>query len=197
MAPNVRLYQLLAGASREPRQGECPGYLSCVHFNVRRSALTIERFLRTFFMSLPPVFTILLVFASAADDVYASDNQTRWVGSWAAAQQLVEPGSNKIVPASDKTLTFSGSPGVTIPPHSDYLSDPVSFPVNALSDVAITLHIDVPPSDQTGHPGSRATSYFVHGDLVDSAELPGAKTVEHWYFLAGIDVGAPPDARTI
>jgi len=250
MAPNVRLYQLLAGASREPRQGECPGYLSCVHFNVRGSALTIERFLRTFFMSLPPVFTILLVLASAADDVYASDNQTRWVGSWAAAQQLVEPGnaldptdfrdatlrqivhlslggkeirlrlsnrfgtgplqmtavhiarpvspgSNKIVPASDMTLTFSGSPGVTIPPHSDYLSDPVSFPVNALSDVAITLHIDVPPSDQTGHPGSRATSYFVHGDLVDSAELPGAKTVEHWYFLAGIDVGAPPDARTI
>jgi len=40
--------------------------------------------------------------------------------------------------------------------------------------------------EQTGHPGSRATSYITHGDLVSSLDLPGAETVEHWYFIAGM-----------
>jgi hypothetical protein len=109
----------------------------------------------------------------------------------------VSPSSDKIVPGSDKALTFSGSAEVTIPSHADYLSDPVAFSVNALSDLAITLHLDVAPAEQTGHPGSRATSYITHGDLVSAAELAGAKTAEHWYFIAGIDVTASPDARAV
>jgi lysophospholipase L1-like esterase len=109
----------------------------------------------------------------------------------------ISPDSDKIVPSSDRALTFSGLPEVTIPAHADYLSDPVSFPVKALSDMAITLHIDEPPFAQTGHPGSRATSYLKHGDFISAAELPGAKTVEHWYFIAGIDVTAPPEATAV
>jgi lysophospholipase L1-like esterase len=69
--------------------------------------------------------------------------------------------------------------------------------VHALSDVAITLYIDAVPGEQSGHPGSRATSYLAHGDLVSALELPGAKTVEHWYFIAGIDVPAPPEAGAV
>jgi lysophospholipase L1-like esterase len=111
--------------------------------------------------------------------------------------RAISPGSDKIASASDKALTFSGSPDVTIPPHADYVSDPARLTVNALSDLAITLHIDVSPDEQTGHPGSRTTSYFTHGDVVSALELPGAKTVDHWYFIAGIDVAAPPEARAI
>ena len=107
------------------------------------------------------------------------------------------PSSDKIVPGTDKALTFSGSAAVTIPAHADYLSDPLSFPVKALSDLAITMHIDVPPDGQTGHPGSRATSYLAHRDVTSAAELPGAKAVDHWYFIAGIDVTAPPEARAV
>ena len=111
--------------------------------------------------------------------------------------RAVSPSSDKIVPATDKGLTFSGSQDVTIPPYADYLSDPVSFSVNALSDVAITLHVDVAPNEQTGHPGSRATTYIQHGDLVSELAFPDATTVEHWYFIAGIDVVAPPGASAI
>jgi hypothetical protein len=105
--------------------------------------------------------------------------------------------SEKIVPASDKAVTFSGSSDVVIPAHADYLSDPVAFPAKVLSDVAITLHLDVAPVEQTGHPGSRATSYSTHGDLVSAPEFRDVKTIEHWYFIAGIDVTAPPDARAV
>ncbi len=117
-----------------------------------------------------------------------------------AAVHVANPlssGADKIVPASDKPLTFSGASDVTIPPHADYLSDPVLFPATALSDVAITLHVDTVPVEQTGHPGSRATSYLAHGDQVSAPEFRDAKTVEHWYFIAGIDVTAPPEARAI
>jgi lysophospholipase L1-like esterase len=107
------------------------------------------------------------------------------------------PDSDKIVAGTDQAVTFAGSPQVTIPPHADYISDPAPFPISALSDVAITLHIDAPPEEQTGHPGSRATSYFTHGDLVSALEFPAAKTVEHWYFIAGIDVAAPPEAASV
>ena len=51
--------------------------------------------------------------------------------------------------------------------------------------------------EETGHPGSRATSYFLHGDFVSAAELLNAKTVEHWYYIAGIDVQAAPQASSV
>src|SRR5215472_12455827 len=105
--------------------------------------------------------------------------------------------SPKIMPASDKAITFSGSPEVKIPPHAAYLSDPLSFSVAPLTDVAITVHVDDGPDDQTGHPGSRATSYVAHGNLVSADDLPNAKTAEHWYFIAGIDVVAPVDATAV
>jgi lysophospholipase L1-like esterase len=109
----------------------------------------------------------------------------------------LSPDSDKTVPGTDEPVPFSGLRDVTIPPHADYISDPVSFTVNALSDLAITLHVDLSPDEQTGHPGSRATSYITHGDLVSALELPGAKTWEHWYFIAGIDVAAPPQASAV
>jgi lysophospholipase L1-like esterase len=109
----------------------------------------------------------------------------------------VSAASAKIVVATDKIVTFAGSPEVTVPAGTDYLSDPVAFSAAALSDVAISLHIETPPARQTGHPGSRATSYLAHGDLVSAADLPEAKKVEHWYFIAGIDAAAPEKASAI
>jgi len=100
----------------------------------------------------------------------------------------VSPASDKIIPGSDKALTFSGELDVTVPAGADYISDPVAYPMPALSDVAITFHIDQEPAQQTGHPGSRATSYVVHGNQVSAPDLANAKKVEHWYFIAGVDV---------
>jgi lysophospholipase L1-like esterase len=109
----------------------------------------------------------------------------------------ISSSSDKIVPASDKALTFSGAADVTIPAHADYLSDPISFSALALSDVAVTLHLDTAPVEQTGHPGSRATSYITHGDTVSAPEFHVLKTVDHWYFIAGIDVRASPGASAV
>jgi len=86
---------------------------------------------------------------------------------------------------------------VTIPAGAEYLSDAAPFKAAALSDLAISIFFDEEPTRQTGHPGSRATSYLVHGDAVGAADLPGAKTFEHWYQIAEVDVEAPAGAGTV
>jgi len=107
----------------------------------------------------------------------------------------VAPGA--ILPASDRALLFAGNNDVIIPPGAEFVSDAIRYPVAALSDLVISLHIESPPTPQTGHPGSRSTSYIAHGDLTSSAQLPTARSIGHWYFLAAVDVAKNSPAFTV
>ena len=109
----------------------------------------------------------------------------------------LSPSSSAIEAASDRPLTFAGSTDVEVPPGAEFLSDPLDFPVAPLSDLAVTFHLDAPPARQTGHPGSRATSYYVHGDFVSAANLIEPKHVDHWYQVADIDVQTAPGGAAI
>lgn len=109
----------------------------------------------------------------------------------------LNPASAAIDPRTDKALTFSGLPDVTVPPGADYISDPIEYPVAALSDIAVSYYLSDPPATETGHPGSRATSYVVHGNLVSAADLPEAKHIDHWYQVSAIDALAPKGAASI
>ena len=84
-----------------------------------------------------------------------------------------------------------------VPAGTEYISDPIEYPVAPLSLVAISFHIDAPPTVETGHPGSRETTWYLHGDLASAATLPEAGHVDHWFHLSGIDVLAPPSAASI
>lgn len=105
--------------------------------------------------------------------------------------------SPSIDPPSDRSLTFAGNPYADIPPGAELISDPINYPVAPLSDLAISLHFQTPPARETGHPGSRATSYYVHGDLVGAPTFTDPKHVDHWYQIAEVDVQAPTTAATI
>lgn len=96
--------------------------------------------------------------------------------------------TGSIDPATDEALTFAGSASVTIPAGAEYYSDPIAFDASPLSDLAITLYLEVPPERQTSHPGARETSFLLHGNHVADATLPGATTVAHWYLISGVDV---------
>jgi lysophospholipase L1-like esterase len=117
-----------------------------------------------------------------------------------AAVHIAKPlpaAASRINPATDKALTFSGNPDVIVPAGAEYISDPIDYPMAPLSNLAVSLYLDTPPAQQTGHPGSRATSYLVHGNLVSAADLPDAKKVDHWYLLSGVDVVQPSGAASI
>jgi lysophospholipase L1-like esterase len=106
-------------------------------------------------------------------------------------------GSAKIVTKTDRELRFSGKPDVIVPAGADYISDVADLPVAALSDLAITLRVDFAAAAQTGHPGSRATSFLAKGNNLVAEDLPEAKKVQRWYFVAGVDVAAPAEAFAV
>jgi lysophospholipase L1-like esterase len=105
--------------------------------------------------------------------------------------------SARTVGGTDRVLTFDGRPSLSIPPGAEYLSDPVSLDAPALTNLTVSMHLPQAPVGQTGHPGSRATSYYVHGDHTADADLPGAGHVDHWYQLTGVEMVAAPAAATI
>lgn len=103
-------------------------------------------------------------------------------------------GASVIDPTGDRSLTFRGQPSTVIPPGKTGTSDPLEYAVTPLSDLAVTMHISEAPTDITGHPGSRTTSYLQAGDAVTAGALPEAVTTDHWYVLAGVDVLATDSA---
>jgi lysophospholipase L1-like esterase len=105
--------------------------------------------------------------------------------------------SPTIDPLSDRQLTFAGKPDVAVPPGAEFVSDPVNLNVAPLSDLAVTFHLDTPPGRQSGHPGSRATTYYVHGDFGSAATLIEPKRVDHWFQISEIDAQAAADAAAV
>ncbi|MGC1782894.1 MAG: SGNH/GDSL hydrolase family protein [Acidobacteriaceae bacterium] len=111
--------------------------------------------------------------------------------------RAISASSDAIDPATDRVLTFSGKSDVTVPAGAEYISDAIAWNAAPLSDLAITFHLDEAPERETGHPGSRATSYLAHGNFVSAAHLLDARKIDHWYQLGAVDVTAPSDAASI
>ena len=107
-----------------------------------------------------------------------------------------------IVPASDRALTFSGRPGMTIPPGAVAFSDPVDLGVPARSDLVIDLYLpDVvvaTASPFTMHAGAFQTSYISPaGDHTGAAEMPVTTTTQSWFFLARVEVAVPEETAVL
>lgn len=109
----------------------------------------------------------------------------------------VNAASSQIVAGTDTALTFDGQPDVTIPAGAAYVSDPVKFDAKPLSNLAVSFHIDAPPSPETYHDDSQETSYFVHGNEVSAQDLTNAVKADHWFWLTGVEVGTPQQDRCV
>lgn len=109
----------------------------------------------------------------------------------------VSTSSAAIEPVTDTSLAFGGLPDVVIPAGAEYVSDAVNFAAPSGSNLAITIDYHAPPAPETGHMGSRAVSYLVHGNHVSEADLANAKTVEHWYQISAVDVLAQTKPASI
>jgi lysophospholipase L1-like esterase len=109
----------------------------------------------------------------------------------ASIAKAVKPGLSSIDPASLRSLTFAGKASVMIPAGSEYYTDPISLEHSAKADLAVSLHFKEPPARQTGHPGSRTTTYMTRGNRVSAESWPEAAKFVRWYQLADIEVEAP------
>ncbi|HWA01564.1 MAG TPA: SGNH/GDSL hydrolase family protein [Caulobacterales bacterium] len=115
----------------------------------------------------------------------------------AATIALGAPGSPRVQAQTITPLRFSGDRDVLIPAGADYLSDPVAFDAPAFSDIAVSLHFEHAPAQQTGHPGSRLTSFIGHGDLTAAADFAPAKEIAHWYHIAAIEAVSDAGAEAV
>lgn len=104
------------------------------------------------------------------------------------------PGESAIDVTTDHVVRFDGRESVVIPVGAVWVSDAVALPMQPLSDLAISFHYAEAPSVQTSHPGSRATSFVVHGEHSGDAELANAERTVRWLGLAEVDVEAAKDA---
>jgi lysophospholipase L1-like esterase len=111
---------------------------------------------------------------------------------------LTGAGGGSIAPATDKPLTFQGSPSVTLSAGETILSDPLDYDLPPLSNLGVTIYFgDISATTITGHPGSRTTSYLQPGNAVSAENLAGAAKTAHWYIITGIDVLAEPSSHAI
>ena len=80
-------------------------------------------------------------------------------------------------------MTFSGGhANFTIPNGALAVSDPIDFPVKALSVLTVSIYLAEGQTTNsiTSHPGSRTTSYFSFGNQVEKDDLDGGvQHVEH------------------
>jgi lysophospholipase L1-like esterase len=106
-----------------------------------------------------------------------------------AARVALRDAEERIDPASDRVLTFSGRPSITIPPGALAVSDPVALPVPALSELTVSIYFPEPTTSTTVHAFAFQTNYFSPvGDFTGEAAMPVEKTAQSWVFLTGIDV---------
>ena len=118
-----------------------------------------------------------------------------------AAHIALRAKESAIAPESDRALTFSGRPTITIPSGAVVYSDPVDLNVPALADVAVDLYLPGntnTASPVTMHNGARQTSYVSQtGNHVGIAALPVVATTQSWFFLTRVEVTAPEQAGAI
>jgi lysophospholipase L1-like esterase len=114
-----------------------------------------------------------------------------------AAHLAVRVKDSGIAAGSDRVLTFSGRPSISIPANAEALSDPAKLDVAAGSDLAVSLFL---PNAATGagiHYAAMQTNYVEPGDLTGAASFASAKPLHSWVFLTGVDVRAPETAWAV
>jgi len=103
-----------------------------------------------------------------------------------------------IVPASDRALTFSGLPSITIPAGASMISDPVNLAVPAVGDLVVSVYIPGDSGPVTQHATGLHTTYISsEGDFTGAPDFTPARTTASWYFLTGVHVLAPADTGLI
>jgi lysophospholipase L1-like esterase len=101
-------------------------------------------------------------------------------------------GGSSIDPATDRKLTFGGSPQVSVPPGADVASDPVGMNAPELSDLAVTLFLPGVTEPPTFHALALRPTYIEPGDVSGAPNLPPGEQKDHFFFLTGVEVRPRP-----
>jgi lysophospholipase L1-like esterase len=105
---------------------------------------------------------------------------------------------SQLLPGTSRTVTFGGKTSVTIPAGGEELSDPVSFTVQPLTELAVSVYLPEATGGATNHSDAQQNSYIAAGNHVsDAAPTSYTTTTGSWYFIDGLDVYSATAAGTV
>jgi hypothetical protein len=105
-----------------------------------------------------------------------------------------------IHPGTDRIVTFNAAGLAKIPAGAFAISDPVSFKVAPLEDLAVSIHIpnELPANFGVTGRYSRQFNYLSPpGDFTEQEVMHTSRVVDDWFFLSGIDVLTSQDVGGI
>src|SRR4051812_1940150 len=112
-----------------------------------------------------------------------------------SAHVAVSSGGPSISLKTDRTLTFNGSPTITVPAGALAVSDSVELHVEAFDNLAITLYLPENVAATTQHSVGQQTNYIsTPGDFTGATTF-AATTTPAYYFLTGVEVSTFGPAR--
>ncbi|KRG53838.1 SGNH/GDSL hydrolase family protein [Stenotrophomonas maltophilia] len=94
-------------------------------------------------------------------------------------------------------LSFDGQPGVLIGPGQERLSDPLAVATEDRQALQVNVFVPGPTPVQTFHWEGRQTSWIAPGDQSLAQALSGASSTTARLFLAGIEVEAAANTRSV
>lgn len=113
-----------------------------------------------------------------------------------AATLARSSGEDRVLPWSIRTLTFNGSPSITIAPGARVFSDEVVLNVAPLADVTLSVYVPAgganPDSPITNHVRALQTGYIGAGDQTTAAEFAAESTFTSIYYATGVDIAVEP-----
>ncbi len=115
-----------------------------------------------------------------------------------AAHIALTAEGSKIVPGTDRAVTFGGMTNIKVPAGAPVLSDPVDIPAKPFLEISISIYLPLNTPVSTWHVDAKHESYVLGpGNLTGSADLPSAEEKRAWFFLSSIDIWAPSSTTAI
>lgn len=106
-----------------------------------------------------------------------------------AASIALQSEGHSIRRGSSASLSFSGQAAITIPKGAVVFSDPLSYTVPAMTNLAVSLYLPEDSGFLTAHALSNQINYVAtNGDHTDSPSLSDATETPAWPLLTAIDV---------
>lgn len=102
-----------------------------------------------------------------------------------------------------QSLSFGEQPGIIIPRGATVFSDPLPFPVEAFTNLSISLYLPEPSGLPTTHRAAMQTAYVSEsavsgsGDYTRAASMDDAYEISFWHYLSAIDVSGGDAVSTI
>jgi len=115
-----------------------------------------------------------------------------------AAHVALRAKESASVEGSDRAVSFSGQPSVTLQPGMLILSDPVDLHLAPLSDLLVSLYFPNPTGPPTMHAVGLHNTYVIkEGDSTSAPSLTNPTVMRSLYYLAAVDVAAPPNTVAV